>query len=536
MYSTYEFGECLKRLLSTLNSSGSRLAKMLNVDPSLVSKWVNSKKVPSYGSPYIEAIAEYMEKSILNSFQEQKVHETIDSIVGMERFRNKDIKIKDKIKFALLQTQGYSIESKISRKPLIKDVADKSRVSQITPSCDSSLITGYKAVLRAALSLLEEAAEMSPSLEEPILITYNTDIGLLPFCPDFPSNLKKMIIKVLSNGWRVSILIRFNNNLERTIRFVDDMQQYLMIGKCTIYYTSKFDPFMSGREVMAIPHIGALVALSTKLNNQPDSAFLFRNTAAINIFMKNFGQMISFASPLIEKYSIYESIEYRRIITEFDEIRGNRYLWKDGVSSLSISLELYEKYLKKSRRSSGEIVKLMGYHRRRLESFNELLKYYNYKNILTKQSIENMVKYGEYSFNELYLVGKYKATPLDVLENLKNMVYLLKKHDNYEIAFVDKTMFKLESNLQWIIKEQKEVLFHMENKSEAIALGNDSQNIFSYAIVREPMIIKAFEEKFLDIWNYIVPQDKDKREVIIWIERQIEILSRMHNIQMDTIT
>ncbi len=554
MCDSMEFGECLKKLLAALDISGSKLAKALNVDPSLISKWVNCKKIPSYESSYIESIAEYIEKSILNSFQELKIDKVVNSIAEAEILQNKGIQIKEKIKYVLFQTQGYSIENKLNEKipiqssgatrfinrpeieiPAKNDIRKKLSkkpgvTSQIPLTTSNSLIIGCREVLYAALSLFEEAAKTSPSSKGTIFITYNTDMSLLPFFDEFYLKWRKALIKVLSNGWEVNALIRLNGNLDRTLRLINDIQAYIEAGRFMPYYTNKYDSFMSGRELVVVPGIGALEFLSTRLNNQPDSAFYFRDSAAINIFIKNCIQMMSFGVPLVERCGLWENIEYPKIITKFDEIPSNRYLWKDGASSLSISLDLYQRYLKMSRRSSDEIDKLTEYHKRRLESFNSMLKCYKYKNIFTKESIEGMVRRGKYSINELYLIGKYKATPLDVVDNLKNMVHLLEKNDNYEIALVDKKAFHDEISLHWVVKEQKEVIFHMKDKRNSSALYNNPEDMLNSVIIREPAIVKAFEEKFLNIWNHIIPQNKDKREVILWLNNQIKILSESHNI------
>lgn len=42
--------------------------------------------------------------------------------------------------------------------------------------------------------------------------------------------------------------------------------------------------------------------------------------------------------------------------------------------------------------------------------------------------------------------------------------------------------------------------------------------------IEEPMMIKAFEEYFNEKWEQIAPINKDKNEVISWIQGQIDLL------------
>ena len=67
------FGECLKKLLKIMNLKGGTLAKGINVDPSLVYKWLRNERVPSYSSSYIDSIADFLMKCIINSFQHTKI-------------------------------------------------------------------------------------------------------------------------------------------------------------------------------------------------------------------------------------------------------------------------------------------------------------------------------------------------------------------------------------------------------------------------------------------------------------------------------
>ncbi|NLK35905.1 MAG: helix-turn-helix transcriptional regulator, partial [Gracilibacteraceae bacterium] len=67
------FGECLKKLLKIMNLKGSALAKGINVDPSLVYKWLRNERVPSYSSYHIDSITDFLMKCIINSFQHTKI-------------------------------------------------------------------------------------------------------------------------------------------------------------------------------------------------------------------------------------------------------------------------------------------------------------------------------------------------------------------------------------------------------------------------------------------------------------------------------
>ncbi len=60
MSEQFLFGECLGVFLSELNVSRSRLAKEINVDRSLVSRWISGERIPSYDASYLEDISRFL--------------------------------------------------------------------------------------------------------------------------------------------------------------------------------------------------------------------------------------------------------------------------------------------------------------------------------------------------------------------------------------------------------------------------------------------------------------------------------------------
>ena len=89
-----KFGECLKQLLSILGISMNQLSKAINVDSSLVNRWVNDKRIPLYNTSYIEHISEYLSKNVTNTFQIQHLNKLFMDIC---KNGSSEDSIKDKI-------------------------------------------------------------------------------------------------------------------------------------------------------------------------------------------------------------------------------------------------------------------------------------------------------------------------------------------------------------------------------------------------------------------------------------------------------
>ena len=75
-YST--FGECLAAILNALDLKCSKLAREINVDPSLIYKWLRGERVPPYDTPYITLISDYVARKISNSYQRETIIDLLD--------------------------------------------------------------------------------------------------------------------------------------------------------------------------------------------------------------------------------------------------------------------------------------------------------------------------------------------------------------------------------------------------------------------------------------------------------------------------
>ena len=67
-----------------------------------------------------------------------------------------------------------------------------------------------------------------------------------------------------------------------------------------------------------------------------------------------------------------------------------------------------------------------------------------------------------------------------------------------------------------MVKERQAVLIEAYDSSKGIPTVRLS--------IEEPMAVKAFEEYLIEKWEHIAPINKDKNEVISWLQGQIKLL------------
>lgn len=550
MTTNMKFGECLHILLSTLDISINRLSKAINVDSSLVNRWINEKRTPSYNNTtYIESISEYLSKIIQNSFQEQHLNELFLRIC---EDNEKEISIKDKIKKILLQSQGYSIECKkqemkenkahsIDRKHIFKfsnncqsgfEEDDNIRISYLTSttynptssinlSSEDKVIIGSKNVLSACITLLETAANQKCSNNNTIYISFNNEVDITSHYDNGLIHWRNAVLKAIDNGWNILFLLRLNNNINRTMGFINFAQPLINTGKFNPYYYKKYDIFTTGKELIVVPEVGALFCLPSKLYSGIDRAFYFKNKVAVDIFKNYFSIILeNLAQPLVKYYTWDNTIEYSHCLAENEGSIGNRFMYKYDFSVLTLPENLYAKLLQRKNLSQDKILVELEVYKRRMNAFLSNIHHCEYKDICSIDSIKNLVKHKQLC---LYCHTGFEIMDLevqDVIDHLKNIINLLETYDNYNIAFMlqnhDNTIRYF--NYYCIVKERQAVMLESHEPSKIIPQVRLS--------IREPMLVKAFEEYFNEMWEHIAPVNKDKKEVINWIQSQIDLLKK----------
>lgn len=541
------FGESLKYLLYTIDMSISRLSKAINVDCSLVNRWVNGKRIPSYNTHYIEGISEYLAKNIFNTFQDER----IDSLfLNLCENSEAEISMKEKIKKILLESQGYSIEcKKAERKEAKNHSTAKEQISiflngdkhcfheddninnenhmwntynfdnSVSLSVEDKIIFGTENLIAASISLFEAAAGQECKYNSTIYITYNNEVNIEKSPYNHLIQLKNALLKAMNNGWKVIFLLRINNNTDRTIKFINFAKPLIKTGKFIPYYVEKYDSFATGKEIVVVPGIGVLSCFSTNGCLGMNCGFYLKNKTAVDIFNGHFNVLLKNCSqPLIKNYINKNNKNYGYCLAKSEEGIGNRFLHKYCFSILTLPEHLYKKLLKKKRISNDEKQIALELYKRRLNAFLSNIQNYEYKDIYYADSIRELIMHQQFDFYNYTGIEHVKFEVQDIIEFLQNIIYLLKTYDKYYIAFMPTKNSRTIKNDSFycVVKERQAVLLETFKPLKCMPEMQLS--------IEEPMLVRAFEEYFRKIWEHIAPINRDKSSVISWLQSQINIL------------
>ncbi|MGK0468644.1 hypothetical protein [Clostridium sp.] len=500
MITKVKFGEYLKLLLSSLDISNSRLAKGINVDSSLISRWLHEQRIPSYHGNYIESITNFLCGNILNSIQEQRLNDVLNIVCG-----NIDITMswKDRIMRALLEAQGCSLEDKKLRNDKKIDLSND----------NNNIIIGRKNVLAAILSLIEVAGKEKCENNNVICLSSDNNLDLIKIQEDF-AGWKEAILEALINGWTVKFLFKLNQNLKEIINLILISIPLIQTGRFLPYFYKTYDTPSLGREVIVIPYKEAFSCFSTGINSEIDCAMHTVNQVGIDILYKNFNSiLLPLSKPLIKYYDLEENIAYNNSLAESDDTAGRRFMFNDSLSLFLIPNILLKKLLGKLQYTDDHLIETLELHNRSESSFLLNLKQYEHFDIYTLRSIRNIIKDKKLSFHSFNMVNTLDFDSEDIILFIQNIINLLKTYDNYKISFVNEIFHKFDENniSSFTIKEKY-----------SAHIGFSKLNI----VIQEPMVVNAFEIYFEKIWEQISPIDRNKKEMINWLQHQVHALEK----------
>lgn len=540
MISKIEFGQCLEELLSILNISGIKLAKAINVDPSLVSKWRNGKRVVSSKSNYIELISDYISKSIKNDYQKKELIKFINSL---------DISLLDEDS-SNLQKYIYrilSVTNQISTQKHLKTINEapysKNRSSlnandnlhiyknTITPynatelnvpnnpTKTFELIVGHRNVIHAGIDLLKSVLNRPCCTEEPIIVTFFTEQDSFSSFEETYLEWNKVLVEVLNKGWRVIKIIRLSENLNRNLKIINEIETCFHSDTYYPYYLNNYNLLGIPCEYIIVPEVGSLSCIGSQGIYKFDSAFLVKDKQSTEIQSQHIKLLLKPSSPLLNACEPIRSLKTCSTVPLIEESNGDRYSFMYNLSVLTIPLNLYKKklFLNPNKMSDEEIQKRISLHKRRIDAFIKQIKHYRYYNIYSKKAIVKLLSSGDYAC--------VRAKPSEVLIHIENVIHMLEKYDNYHIALFNDIEDNNVSKTSWSIKDGHNVLLQNCDTNTNVGFGTASYANYNSglsATISEPTIVNAFKHYFMNLWSEIPPIDKTKKSVISWFKNQIK--------------
>jgi hypothetical protein len=120
---------------------------------------------------------------------------------------------------------------------------------------------------------------------------------------------------------------------------------------------------------------------------------------------------------------------------------------------------------------------------------------------------------------------------------LNELCRLVKIYPNYQVAFLDKSLQKLDSDVSNFLKKVKPMYFEVRTGSRVVVefdcmseKSDESQSFEvkkpEWLLTQNPLVVDALENMMQGFWDAIEEEDKDKFLMLDWLEKQIKFLNK----------
>ncbi len=501
------FGDYLSQLLRGRECSGSWLAGMMSVDPALVYRWLRNESVPKLDAPYREEMSRYLslseeEAALLKAAQ---VYSLSQPAERRPRPRN-----------------GGAVESLIRHaRPRNTPVAAPAAPLPTLPTApirSSGVIWGRPAILEAIIRALEGLPSL-PARHHPnsVLLSFQGPEDAFDDFPDLQAHYQQAILGALQRGWRIEHVLRLDHDARRSVLLVEGMLKLLGTGRYLPVYIEQPGTLAPPYDLLVIPQTLGLLVFATQNPRRADAALLTYDLEQIELLRTHFYQLSALSVPLVQSHIIQDDTAVLHIYADAEAGPGGRMAVKDKLSSLTEPPSWYQKdslLMQAAERMGAPVSGLIEQQRRRLAAFYAHAQTSSYRDICTRRRIEQMLHTGMHQYNDR--ISDVCLPWEERIEQLEQTIHLLKTYERYELALIDSAEEQLiPTETSWEVTGKGTVLMMSwcdDDSGEEISVTLE---------IAEPTIVHAFRAYFEDLWERIAPRNKDKRQVIAWLEEQI---------------
>ena len=522
--------EKLGFLIKTFKSNNSKLAKAINVDPSLVSKWRNGKRVISKDSPYIEAISDYFlgvdllqeEKDILiNMLKRFNPHINMCSRAQMKRymtewfFSTDDDSGKTDMQQYVSNHQIFDVNDILikfnhitSTPPGTNDSAKFEKINIPTAKGEAGhyeAFRGKEGKRQCALHLINSMLASDRPLELLLYDESNMDwlVEDRKFLTDFGEIMRQLILR----GHKIVIIHNVNRELSSIMAIMDFWLPLHLTGCVESYFSAKSLSGTTNKTLCIARGSSAIVSINS-LNSADDSyIFLTKDEILVKLTEDLFMSYLAKCRSLIKVYRSINIDEFYNELMNMEEKLGSVYTLRNKLTSLAIPFETYSKLLDALPLTETGKRERLRFHIRRVKNFKERIKYYRFVEIINIDMFETYNFEGLFKFEGLdFLTTEaVKCSPEDFIAYMTNLISFLKEYANYEVILV-----KLNSTIS-----QNRVSINVKTDSTAIVSScdtNDSNPVIM--ITDQDHIVEGLKHYLLNLIDSL-PATRTKKESVI---------------------
>lgn len=454
------FKDKLDLLIKTFNSNNSKLARAINVDPSLVSRWRSGERTLSVDSPYTSLIVDYFisidslhhKKNALRDLlkisnniylcgQHQLKKLLTDWIFEIDIIKSNSTNIKNKfqtidINNILIKLNSISLDVLQPEASYADDKEkDKDKVNKGEPGY-FEVFWGQKGKKQVIYGILSTLLAAESPVE--LYLCDETDMDWLVEDRDFFLEIFALMKQLVTKGHKITIIHNVNRSPSQIVSIMDFWIPLFMTGGVDSYYSPKYSSTFHKKTLCVARDTAAIISININDNTEESCLLLTSERQLIRQVDKVFMCYLASCRPLIKIYNSQNISDFYYDVYDIDEKVGSFYALRNRFTTLAMPDSVYSRILDGLPLTAEEKTKRLNHHVKYNKNFKKNIRFYKYVEIINIDEFEKFIpeelfKYDGFDFN---VHGLVKCEPEHFITHLMNAILYLKKYDNYEMVFI----------------------------------------------------------------------------------------------------
>jgi len=485
-----QFHEKLDLLMKTQNVTNSRLARSLSVDPSLISRWRTGDRKPSPKSNYIKEISTYFISQSKMDFQKAALYE----IMGLD-INNGQNKLYPLQNFLYTWLADKSSPEKMFAEKFFDNLSKKSMpnneetINNLNIKVEKKgieILNGIEGKRKGVINFLQAVADEKEQIT--LLLYSNEDMEWLTANREFYIKWGRLLKKIIAVGHKIKIIHTIKREMSEILTAIDYWMPFYLTGAVEPYYYPKYQENIFRRTMFIAPGIAALNCSTVSEHSAKAQQFLYWDSEKVDLLAEEYNTFLKRCRPLMKIYTGDNTYNFNQLQIEFDEQQAEMISISDMASFVTMPEILLMKFLGKNNSKQKLKNAVLSIYKQRRKAFISNLFENQYYEIITLPTKESFLqKENSLNINDFFSELNFNYSFSDFYDHLKHNIYLLEKHNNYNLIVTDDFPYH---NIKLAVKDEVGALINRNDEKKFIIAFNQPSITNSFYIYLKDMIRK----------------------------------------------
>lgn len=475
----------LKAVFEYLGLSNLAVSKALNLDPSLVSRYLSGHRQLKAASPQMDAIADFIlergrrVQDVEWLKQQFAAAELPTELSTVYRLKQNLILWLATDGDTLRRNLGTSLPGRIANTAPLTKKPERARVS--APDNDTKTgCLGIVFALRPVLAALQKGTTVGVFLSNDRLSTaVNEDVSAL------------FLEMISANDLRLNLVVCVSGDTQAMSKLLDGYMGALISGHVRLSVVHGMTQTVTSSMHILVQSDYAMLVTETAGASAPPIATVIRNTDFIREMQESFEIAARYAQPVLNIYDDNFSRNILEILHMEFCTTGALDIVKDSINPLYMTAEAYDRFLKTRGHVPEEYAWRSAEFVRFKRGMDHVLKAGSpYREIISLSRLNDIVLRGSCRMAGLYFMerGYIDLDATGCADVLNGYISYLESAPNFSVLILD-DLSVLHQNNCWHLKQNQSLGINYWQGREPVMIHSD-----------QLMLLREFQAHFNSLW------------------------------------